>query len=71
MCALRYEHEFYVQARKRFPKEGRQLQTSQGMETVMSINIFADCLILKGPSGETRSVGLEELKRETAQARET
>ena len=71
MCSLRYEHEFYVQARKRFPKEGRQLRTSQGMETVMSINIFADCLILKGPSGETRSVGLEELKRETAQARET
>ena len=70
MCSLRYEHEFYVQARKRFPKEGRQLRTSQGMETVMSINIFADCLILKGPSGETRSVGLEELKRETAQARE-
>ncbi len=70
MCSLRYEHEFYVQARKRFPKEGRQLRTSQGMETVMSINIFADCLILKGPSGETRSVALEELKRETAQARE-
>ncbi len=70
MCSLRYEHEFYVQARKRFPKEGRELRTSQGMETVMSINIFADCLILKGPSGETRSVGLEELKRETAQARE-
>ncbi len=70
MCSLRYEHEFYVQARKRFPKEGRQLRTSQGMETVMSINIFADCLILKGRSGETRSVALEELKRETAQARE-
>ncbi len=70
MCSLRYEHEFYVQARKRFPKEGRQLRTSQGMETVMSINIFADRLMLKGPSGETRSVGLEELKRETAQARE-
>ena len=23
MCCLRYEHDFYVQARKRFPKEGR------------------------------------------------
>ena len=23
MCCLRYEHEFYVQSRKRFPKEGK------------------------------------------------
>jgi cell fate regulator YaaT (PSP1 superfamily) len=27
MCCLRYEHEFYVQSRRRFPKEGKILQT--------------------------------------------
>ena len=27
MCCLRYEHEFYVQSRKRFPKEGRIVRT--------------------------------------------
>ena len=30
LCCLRYEHEFYVQSRKRFPKEGKVLVTAQG-----------------------------------------
>jgi cell fate regulator YaaT (PSP1 superfamily) len=30
MCCLRYEHEFYVQSRKRFPKEGKVLETAGG-----------------------------------------
>jgi cell fate regulator YaaT (PSP1 superfamily) len=30
MCCLRYEHDFYVQSRKRFPKEGKILATSKG-----------------------------------------
>jgi cell fate regulator YaaT (PSP1 superfamily) len=69
MCSLRYEHDFYVQARKRFPKEGRQVRTSVGTETVESVNIFANRVTLKGPSGEARTVALEELKRETAETR--
>ena len=69
MCSLRYEHDFYVQTRKRFPKEGRQIRTSVGMETVVSINIFASRVTLKDPSGETRTVDLDALKRETAEAR--
>jgi cell fate regulator YaaT (PSP1 superfamily) len=69
MCSLRYEHEFYVQARKRFPKEGRQIRTSLGEETVAGVNIFANRVVLRSSSGETRTVGLEELKRETAEAR--
>ena len=34
MCCLRYEHDFYVQTRKRFPKEGRIVVTSLGEEFV-------------------------------------
>lgn len=69
MCSLRFEHDFYVQARKRFPKEGRQVRTAAGAETVVSIDIFRDRVTLKSPSGELRTVELEKLKRETAQAR--
>src|SRR5256886_11210530 len=29
LCCLRYEHDFYVQTRKRFPKEGRVLRTAK------------------------------------------
>ena len=30
LCCLKYEHEFYVTARKRFPKEGKTLTTARG-----------------------------------------
>jgi cell fate regulator YaaT (PSP1 superfamily) len=69
MCSLRYEHDFYVQARKRFPKEGRQVRTSVGEEEVVGVNIFANRVTLKGSTGELRTVALEDLKRETAEAR--
>ncbi len=69
MCSLRFEHDFYVQARKRFPKEGRQVTTSVGDETVVAINLFANRVTLKSPTGEFRTLALEELKRETAETR--
>lgn len=71
MCSLRFEHDFYVQARKRFPKEGRQVRTKLGAETVEAVNIFGNRVTLKGPAGELRTLTLEELKRETADARKS
>ncbi len=71
MCSLRFEHDFYVQARKRFPKQGRQVRTSVGEEAVESVNIFGNRVTLKGPDGELRTLTLEQLKRETAEARRT
>ncbi len=71
MCSLRYEHDFYVQARKRFPKEGRQVRTLQGSETVDTVNIFGNRVTLRNDSGELRTLSLEELKRETAEARKS
>jgi cell fate regulator YaaT (PSP1 superfamily) len=64
MCCLRYEHEFYVQARKRFPKEGRTLVTSRGEEKVVANDIFNDRVTLRGADGETRVVPLAELRAE-------
>ena len=64
MCCLRYEHEFYAQARKRFPKEGRVLMTTRGEEKVVSNDIFNDRVTLRGTDGETRIVALGELKAE-------
>jgi cell fate regulator YaaT (PSP1 superfamily) len=64
MCCLRYEHEFYVQSRKRFPKEGRILVTRIGEEKVLANDIFNDRVTLRGPEGDTRVVPLAELRRE-------
>ncbi len=68
MCSLRYEHEFYVQQRKRFPKEGRVLATARGEEKVIASDIFRERVTLRGLDGETRIVPLEELRREVAAA---
>ncbi len=71
MCSLRYEHDFYVQARKRFPKQGREVRTLQGSEAVESVDIFGNRVTLKTPAGGLRTLTLEELKRETAEARKS
>ena len=67
MCCLRYEHDFYVQSRKRFPKEGRILVTSLGEEKVLANDIFNDRVTLRGPEGDTRVVLLADLRRELDQ----
>jgi cell fate regulator YaaT (PSP1 superfamily) len=68
MCSLRYEHEFYVQSRRQFPKEGRILRTARGEEKVTANDIFRERVTLRGPDGETRTVPLGELRREVERA---
>src|SRR5688500_17354718 len=64
MCSLRYEHEFYVQARKRFPKEGKTVKTAVGEEKVVANDIFRDRVTLRAADGEVRVVPLAELRQE-------
>ena len=64
MCCLRYEHEFYVHSRKRFPKEGKVLATALGEEKVVFNDIFRERVTLRTPEGETRVIALADLNRE-------
>ena len=64
LCCLRFEHEFYVQSRKRFPKEGKVLATAKGFEKVHSIDIFRDRVTMRGEDGAFRTVELVELRQE-------
>ncbi|MFN0099080.1 MAG: stage 0 sporulation family protein [Gemmatimonadaceae bacterium] len=64
MCCLRYEHEFYVQSRKRFPKEGKIITTAFGEEKVAHNDIFRDQVTLRDAAGETRTIPLAQLRRE-------
>ena len=68
MCSLRYEHEFYVQSRRRFPKEGRILHTARGEEKVTANDIFRDRVTLRGADGETRILSLPDLRQEVERA---
>jgi len=64
LCCLRYEHDFYVQTRKRFPKEGKVLKTAVGLERVLAVDIFREQVTLRTEAGDARVVSLEQLKGE-------
>jgi cell fate regulator YaaT (PSP1 superfamily) len=64
MCCLRYEHEFYVKQRKRFPKEGKIVVTLAGEEKIVSNDIFREQVTLRGATGEVRVVPLAQLNHE-------
>ncbi len=65
MCCLRYEHEMYVTARKRFPKEGRTFATSRGEVKVIANDIFQERVTLRAVEGEQRVLTLAEFSIET------
>ena len=62
LCCLHYEHDFYVQQRKRFPKEGKTVKTAEGDERVVSVDIFRERVTLRSEDGATRIVALEQLR---------
>ena len=64
MCCLMYEHKTYVEARRRFPREGKILRTERGKERVVSVDIWRATVTLRARGGERRIVSLEELKDE-------
>jgi cell fate regulator YaaT (PSP1 superfamily) len=67
LCCLRYEHEFYVTSRKRFPKEGKLVRTAQGEERVQAVDIFRERVLLRAADGSTRVLTLAELKAAIAE----
>jgi cell fate regulator YaaT (PSP1 superfamily) len=64
MCCLRYEHEFYVASRRKYPKELKTIRTSRGEEKVLANDIFRERVTLRGVDGEVRTVPLAELREE-------
>jgi len=64
LCCLHYEHDFYVQARRRFPKEGKALRTSIGTEKVLAVDIFRERVTLRSEEGSTRVIPLTQLAQE-------
>jgi cell fate regulator YaaT (PSP1 superfamily) len=65
MCCLTYEHDAYLAARKRFPREGKTLRTVNGAERVVSIDIWRNLVTLQDENRQRRVVDLDTLKAET------
>jgi cell fate regulator YaaT (PSP1 superfamily) len=64
LCCLKYEHDFYVAARKRFPKEGKTVTTARGAEKVIAVDIFRERVFLRSDEHGSRIIPLVELRDE-------
>jgi cell fate regulator YaaT (PSP1 superfamily) len=64
LCCLKYEHEFYVTARRRFPKEGKTVTTSLGAEKVVAVDIFRERVFLRSEELGSRIIPLVQLREE-------
>lgn len=69
LCCLKYEHDFYVTTRKRFPKEGKDLLTERGKERVVAVDIFRERVFLRSADQGPRIVPLVALQEEIERAR--
>jgi cell fate regulator YaaT (PSP1 superfamily) len=67
LCCLKYEHDFYVTARKRFPKEGKTLKTAIGSEKVIAVDIFRERVFLRHEEQGPRIIPLAQLRAEVEQ----
>ena len=70
LCCLRYEHDFYVSTRRRFPKEGRVVRTGAGVERVLAVDIFREQVTLRAEDGggSARVVPLAQFQAELERA---
>jgi cell fate regulator YaaT (PSP1 superfamily) len=64
LCCLKYEHDFYVASRKRFPKEGKTLKTAIGAEKVIAVDIFRERVFLRHEEQGPRIISLVQLREE-------
>jgi cell fate regulator YaaT (PSP1 superfamily) len=64
LCCLKYEHDFYVEARRRFPKEGKTIATSMGSEKVIAVDIFRERVFLRSEEHGARIIPLVQLRDE-------
>jgi cell fate regulator YaaT (PSP1 superfamily) len=67
LCCLKYEQEFYVTSRKRFPKEGKTIRTSVGPERVVAVDIFRERVFMRSDEQGSRIISLVQLKEEVEQ----
>jgi cell fate regulator YaaT (PSP1 superfamily) len=66
LCCLKYEHEFYVTARRRFPKEGKTVTAAHGVERVIAVDIFRERVFLRSEEHGPRIIPLVQLHEEVA-----
>ena len=68
LCCLSYENEFYAEAKRRFPKVGKMVDTPQGRGRVISLNIFTETMRIELENEILTEISCDELLGEGAAA---
>ncbi|HEY8062676.1 MAG TPA: regulatory iron-sulfur-containing complex subunit RicT, partial [Gemmatimonadales bacterium] len=68
LCCLKYEHEFYLASRKRYPKEGKTVVTLRGAEKVIAVDIFRERVALRSDEHGSRIIAALDLRDEIDRA---
>jgi len=68
LCCLKYEHELYLASRKRYPKEGKTVQTLRGPEKVVAVDIFRERVALRSEEHGSRILAALDLRDEMDRA---
>jgi len=66
-CCLRFEHDFYVEARDRFPRLGTRVVLDGCDGQINKLDFFTETVTVRCSDGEDRAISLDEYRR----ARET
>jgi len=62
MCCLRYEHDFYREAKEKLPAVGAIIATEKGTGKVVDVNVMTQVLSIKTEEGLTFDVPLSHLR---------
>lgn len=64
MCCLSFEDDFYREAKEKFPDVGSDIETAEGVGSVVSIDVFSDTIKVKFPEKHALlTYTLDEVKR--------
>ncbi len=69
LCCLAYEHRFYQEERKRYPREGALVEVGEDTLRVQEINVLTGQVRLSGGAGQGTSVPICALERRGGKGR--
>lgn len=61
-CCLRYEDQTYIELKKRLPKKGTKVRTSQGEGKVVDTQILTQLVMVEYENGEKEVVGVDMIE---------
>jgi len=64
MCCLRYEHDFYKEAREKLPAVGAVITSSRGTGKVVDVNVISGALSIKTEEGLVIDVPVSDVNLE-------